>query len=145
MNLNTTQWLAESLIKEHGLDGWTFKFDNARKRGGVCVYNTRTISMSRYLVPMWEEEQVRNTLLHEIAHALAGHAAGHGPQWARIAREIGCNAKRTHSNATVPGKWIPWCEEHGALSHRPRHRRNSNLVCARCRTAVVWKTLVLTD
>lgn len=37
---------------------------------------------------------VKDTVLHEIAHALAGHEAKHGPVWQKIAKEIGANGQR---------------------------------------------------
>ena len=41
---------ADALIELH-LDAatWTFAFDNAKKRAGLCNYTERRISVSRYL------------------------------------------------------------------------------------------------
>lgn len=122
---------ARNLLREHGLDvaGWTFKFDNAVRRGGACHYKTKHISVSRKLVPMWSEEEVRDTILHEVAHAMAGHAAGHGPQWRRIATSIGCTGDRTHSNVTVTKPYAQVCPNHGIIG--TAHRRR-DLACGRC-------------
>lgn len=127
---------ANRLLREHGLaaHGWRFVWDNAKRRGGQCVYGKRQISMSRHLVPMWTEEQVMNTLLHEVAHALAGHAAGHGPEWVRIAKSIGCNGSRTHANATAPKKWAIMCPTCGKIGEA--HRRTRGAYHRRCGTAV---------
>lgn len=38
-------------------------------------------------------DQVTDTILHEIAHALAGPAARHGPAWKSIARRLGATPK----------------------------------------------------
>jgi len=38
-------------------------------------------------------EQLTDTILHEIAHALAGPAAKHGPAWKAIARRLGATPK----------------------------------------------------
>jgi predicted SprT family Zn-dependent metalloprotease len=44
------------------------------------------------------DAKFKNTVLHEIAHAIAGPEAGHGSQWKRIAHQIGYdrNFKRCH-------------------------------------------------
>jgi predicted SprT family Zn-dependent metalloprotease len=41
-------------------------------------------------------KQVRDTVLHEVAHAIAGNRAGHGPEWKEVAKRIGCSATRCH-------------------------------------------------
>lgn len=111
---------ANALLREHGLAdaGWTFVWDNARRRGGQCRYSTRQISMSKYLVPMWTMEQVRDVLIHEIAHALVGSGHGHGPVWARKMRELGAKPERTHSNETVQGRYAAICDACGAEVYR---------------------------
>ena len=128
-SLIRTELEARALLREHGLDvaGWRFQFDHARKRGGYCRYDTKTISMSKYLVPMWSDEEVRQTLLHEVAHALCGPNHGHGPVWRRMARMIGCDAERTHSNATVDGRYVSECVKCGKMTGT-RHRRPKSMV-----------------
>jgi len=127
-SLVQTQMEANALLREHGLadKGWRFVYDNARKRGGYCQHHIKTISMSRYLVPLWTEEQVTETLLHEAAHALVGPGAGHGPVWKRKAWEIGCREGRTHSNATVEGRYVSSCTKCGKQTGT-RHRRPQNM------------------
>ena len=39
------------------------------------------------------EEQLLDTVLHEIAHAIAGHEAGHGLLWKATARRIGATPR----------------------------------------------------
>ena len=45
------------------------------------------------------EVETLATGLLDVAHALAGGKAGHGPAWQAIARRIGCSAERC---ITVP-------------------------------------------
>jgi len=139
-----TELEARKLLREHGLadKGWTFKFDNARKRAGLCMYGSRTISMSRYLVAMWGEDQVMQTLLHEVAHALTP-GASHGPVWQAKAREIGfTRGTRTHNNEVVPGRYIAVCDTCNAEVYRA-HRftaamRQGRHIHTTCRTRVRW-------
>lgn len=45
---------------------------------------------------------LRNTVLHEIAHAIAGHRAGHGFAWQAVARTIGARPERCSNGLAVP-------------------------------------------
>ena len=89
MQLTRARDLAEALLAEHGLPGWRFAFDHARARCGSCHYGKRRITLSRHFVPRNDETEVKDVILHEIAHALAGPRAAHGEAWRRIARQIG--------------------------------------------------------
>lgn len=102
MNLNQAHKLAHDLMTQHGLvvNGWSFTFDNAKRRFGVCRYRTKTIGLSEHLVALNEMEKVKDVILHEIAHALtAGH--GHDGVWKAKAIEIGCDGNRCYGNETV--------------------------------------------
>ena len=102
MELNDARSLANRLLNEHGLSakGWRFDFDNAR-RLGLCTYSTKTISISRHMAAAASIEDVEQTLLHEVAHALVGSGAGHGPLWKAKAASIGYLGKRTSKNPHV--------------------------------------------
>ena len=88
--------LAHDLMSKHGLiqQGWSFKFDNARRRVGVCKYHTKTIGLSKTYLPHMKKSAIKDTILHEIAHALVGDRHRHNHVWRRKAREIGCNGKK---------------------------------------------------
>ena len=87
------QQLAVGLIQEHGLIGWRFRFDHARRRFGCCRSSEKTITLSRPLTILNSCAQVRDTILHEIAHALTP-GDGHGVKWRAKCREIGADPKR---------------------------------------------------
>ncbi len=50
-------------------------------------------------------------LLHEVAHALAGHRAGHGPRWLGVARRLGYLGARVHDGETAHelAPWVGTC------------------------------------
>lgn len=104
MGLEKAKLLAQQLMQEHNLHGWAFQFDNAKSRLGYCSYNKQLISLSKYYVELNDVEDIRDTILHEIAHALAPIGTSHGTQWKLQARAIGCNAKRCDDNAKMPPK-----------------------------------------
>ena len=55
----------------------------------------------------YEDDEIHQVLLHEVAHALAGMGAGHGAKWRSIAKELGYDGKRTH-DGSVAKELAPW-------------------------------------
>lgn len=129
--------VAEELIQRHGLDGWSFQFDSAQKRAGACVFNTKVISLSRLYCLKADDAQIRDTVLHEIAHALAGPKHNHDATWKRIARSIGCTADRCHAVDFAPAKYIASCSRCGW--HQNKNRRLRGGVCRTCGQLVTYR------
>lgn len=124
---------ADALIRLH-LDHnrWSFDFDHAKTRFGQCDHRTRRISVSRYLAQSASDDDVHQVLLHEVAHAIAGARAGHGPQWRQIAADLGYDGGRTHSApaATEHARWRGVCPAgHEIIRFRKPQRQTS---CAHC-------------
>lgn len=130
--------MAEHLADE----GWRFDFDNAKSRFGACHYRTKKITLSGYLVPLNDEAEVRNTILHEIAHALAGAASGHGPEWKRVARSIGCTGDRCYDNNVVQGPQATYeavCSCGIVHKRFRKSRRMDYLRCSLCHGHLLFK------
>jgi predicted SprT family Zn-dependent metalloprotease len=70
MNTALAADLARSLMAEHGLDDWTFVWTKAHSFAGDCNYQLRRIRLSAPWTKVNDETEVRDTILHEIAHAL---------------------------------------------------------------------------
>lgn len=138
MNLNDAARMARTLMFTHHLGGWEFAFDEAKRRFGCCMWRSRTIGLSRHLVEMNDESEVRETILHEVAHALAPHGAGHNDEWKRIARSIGCTSNRCYGahvkKPTAPlVATCPTCGEEWE-----RHKILKGLSCRACKATLVW-------
>ena len=86
---------------------WTFGFDNAKRRAGLCNYTDHKITVSRYLSEKFEDDEIHQVLLHEVAHAIAGAKAGHGAEWKRVAEELGYVGGRTH-DGEIAHERAPW-------------------------------------
>jgi predicted SprT family Zn-dependent metalloprotease len=99
--------LALKLMKQHGLlaKGWKFKFDNAHERSGACKVLTKIITLSRKYMSSYDLEEINDTILHEIAHALIEPLTidyiwkhgSHNDMWKQKAIEIGCNPKSVNN------------------------------------------------
>lgn len=95
MNTIEINNLAKDLISKHvELNGWKFEFNTRKTSLGLCSYSKQTISLSSYLLQLMSDAEVKNTLLHEIAHALT-KGDGHGNIWRRKFIELGGNGNRT--------------------------------------------------
>ncbi len=124
---------ANELLRQHQLPDWTVRLDHARQRCGACHFGPREITLSRYFVQLNDPAEIDATILHEIAHALAGLRAGHGPRWLQIAERIGAPLHTTNHSAAMPAP--PWglrCITCEAIVAR-RHRRSLNLDHVRCK------------
>ena len=132
MNTLKAQRLAVQLLERHGLfqQGWVFRFDNAVSRFGVTHHRKQVISLSRNLTSLNTEDEVRDTLLHEIDHALVGIGHGHDRVWKRKALEIGCNGQRGHSALTPPAKYIGKCPN--GHEFRRQRRTRDDQSCPTC-------------
>lgn len=80
---------ARALMNHHGLAYWTFAFLESTRVLGRCDFRERVIRLGRAHALEGRDEDIEDTILHEIAHAIAGHEAGHGPAWKAVARRIG--------------------------------------------------------
>ena len=124
--------LARTLLDEHGLHSWTVGLDRAKARAGATHFQTRRITLSGPLTRVHDEDLVRDTILHEIAHALVGPAHGHDRVWKAKAREIGASDERCFSSdaARELAPFIGTCSNGHEVR---RHRRPTRLIaCAEC-------------
>jgi len=123
---------AEALISLHLDASWRFDFDHAKTRAGACDHTRRRITVSRYLAADWADDDIHQVLLHEVAHAIAGARAGHGPKWRRTAAELGYVGRRTHDGPIAADR-APWLGTCPAGHEHHRFRRPTRpMSCARC-------------
>lgn len=133
--------LALSLMSEHGLNwpAWGFRTARSKNRLGFCQYNRFNGGMiafsKNYLHLPYEE--IRDTLLHEIAHAIAGHKAGHGPEWKRVCRQIGAKPNPSadlKDEMQLEYKWTGVCPnnfKHKVMRHALTEK-GRRMACGAC-------------
>lgn len=120
--------LAHDLMRQHlhplfGGTGWTFKLNTNKTQRGVCKFTKtdrrtgiqrpiKRIEVSVHLLSLPNPEQeVRNTLLHEIAHAMVGPGHNHDHVWKSAARRIGCTGDRCGADMQVRPNFIGRCSK----------------------------------
>jgi predicted SprT family Zn-dependent metalloprotease len=143
MELHAAEMLARTLMDQHGLRGWTFGFDRAARRFGACFWRRKHISLSWKLTRLNSEAEVRDTILHEIAHAMTPND-GHGEKWKATCVAIGAKPERCYKeNAvnTLPRReaWMQiGCT---ACDWWADRRRTSGklLICKSCRQPVAYR------
>lgn len=128
--------LARHYIGIYCPSGWTFAFDNAKARHGQTDYQRRRITLSRYFVELNDEDMVKETILHEVAHVLAGSAAAHGPKWRAIAVSLGVRPQASKRSNMPVGKWRGLCT--CGYPHFKHRKPRTRLMCTKCMDDITW-------
>lgn len=123
--------LANQLLCQWGLSNWQIRFDRARTRAGSCRHEEQVITLSAPLLTLFSYSQVKEVILHEIAHALAGKNHQHDVVWKNLARRVGANPHASlQGTPRLPGRWMGVCPQgHVFERHRAPRQKYS---CAKC-------------
>jgi len=100
---------------------WQVSFDNAKRRAGVCRVSTKEISLSKHHISNNSIDVIKDTILHEFAHAIAYEIyseSGHGIHWKKIATRLGAIPRaRGHFNVpTAPWLLVHSCSETSVIN-----------------------------
>jgi len=129
--------------KQFKLEGWKIKLNGAKTSLGICYYNDKSIRISKHFLrgPTCTESKMRDTVLHEIAHALAGPKTGHGKKWKEMAKQIGCSAKTCATMDLPEAKYLMYCPNNCFQQTYYRKPNVNNRCCIKCRSTPILKTL----
>lgn len=126
--------------------GWRFQWNRGKRRIGCCSYKDKTIELSYLYVENTEDPELfRNTILHEIAHALTpGH--NHDNIWKKACLNVGADPSRLCNDDRIVGAnkhlagWVAKCgccaKEH--VRHR-RPKYMNGLICINTNKCQVMK------
>ena len=137
--------MGERLLLLHGRRAepgapWSFGFDLATTRAGVCRYRERRIDLAVSYCLAASRAEIEDTILHEIAHAIVGPGHNHDAVWKDQAREIGCRGERCHRVQQSLPKWVGECGCGQQWFRQVLQRRMiGNRVCAKCRGPIAWR------
>lgn len=148
MELKEAERMARNLMTEHGVGRIAFAFDGGKRRLGAThmlrVGGNKIptkITLSRHYVALLPVDEVKDVILHEIAHALVPNA-DHGPAFMSMCRKVGAKPARCATPSARPAAPIegrcPKCDEKVSEHHRmPR----VTYVHRTCRTVLVYVRL----
>lgn len=135
--------LAERKMAEHlDVQVWSFKWDNAKRRAGLCNYRDKTISISTYHAEVHSIDETMQVVLHEVAHALCGKDAAHGKKWLATAKSIGYRAEK-FTGKEIATQFAPWVGLCPAGHEHFRYRKPTRaLACGLCSRAFSEANLI---
>lgn len=134
----TMMSMARDMVETH-LPGWTVEWDRAKSRWGCCHFALKKITFSLPLFSINGIEEFEKTLIHEVAHGLAGHKAGHGPQWAAVVRSLGGVPQRCRTAPVQPE--TNYTGKCGCGVRAKRDRKSATmfrLYCTKCKIVLKW-------
>jgi superfamily II DNA or RNA helicase len=91
MDRNQASKLTRELLNTHNLAEWSvlLNTDSAAKYVGLCSFKDKAIILNAIAVDIQPDEEIFDTIKHEIAHAIVGPNNGHNQTWADKAEELG--------------------------------------------------------
>lgn len=142
MNVTKAHSLARDLMNLHGYGHVPFEFNRSVTSLGKTTFQGRPdvtgahrilkVGLSRKFVEILPEDEIRDVILHEIAHMIVGPKAGHGPVWKATARRIGAKPQRCASASARPeGEFTLVCDKghKGGTYHRHPQRLRFCIKC----------------
>lgn len=101
MDFPSIMKLARQMMNENGLQYASLKEMKSRRALGRCHQSLggaiTEILLSSISLPLCSDEEIINTIRHEMAHAIVGVNHGHDNVWRRKHIELGGNGERTYS------------------------------------------------
>ena len=138
------QQLIQTHVDKYGLKtGWNFGFDLAPARAGICRYNEKQITLSVTYCLKATKAEIRNTILHEIAHAIVGPNHGHDAMWKTVAEKIGCTAERCHRVEHTTPRWSGQCGCGKQWKRQRLTQRARTGLCPTCGNNIKWNRVGL--
>lgn len=128
---NNLMRLGCDLMSENGLYMWACAVGSAAREAGSCNYAQKRITISGPLAKLNDEAETRDTILHEIAHALVGPGHGHGKVWKAMAVKVGANPVRAYGKdlLTPPARYIGTFDNCG---HTTESMTMHRISCGKC-------------
>lgn len=142
MRLLAAEKIAKELMQKHGLiyNGWKFDWLKHSSIAGLCDYTNKKVVLSLELTALNTESEVKDTLIHEIAHALTP-GDGHGKRWKAKCIELGCRPEQYYNDTqkvTAFSRYTAVCEVCGY-----QHKEAEKKLSCFCQASKNFKDRVL--
>lgn len=94
MNRQLAMTLLRKELDDNGLKHWSARLSTTESNWvGLCEWNSLTILLNAHHVDIHPDEDIIDTIKHEVAHALTPNDKFHGDAWKKKANELGCAIK----------------------------------------------------
>lgn len=134
MDVNRCLIRSRRIMDSHGLINWSICLNSSKTIAGQCDYNNKTIWFSRHFIYSVQWKTFKETLLHEIAHALKPYH-GHDRVWRSFLQSIG-GTPSVHADQFFPCRWIRFCD---SCKWTEAVHNRTNVHCQKCLQAVSYK------
>lgn len=103
--------MTKDLLNQVGLTGWHVRLNNNPESRflGLCSHQDKCIILSGHHIDLHgygDDAELKNTIRHEVAHAVVGPGHGHDEVWQAKARELGCDNVLPCANVGLPAHLI---------------------------------------
>ena len=127
--LNFGEEKIAELVDPEQYGKWKIEIDRrSYRRLGCCKYNKKIIVVSALYIEQCSAEDVKDTVLHEIAHILAGPSCGHNWLWKKRCRNVGARPERCGKEGVIFSKGYKFvCKECGKswiMKRKPKYLNN---------------------
>lgn len=90
MNRSNATQFCRDLLNTHGLHDWGIRLNTqVTNVYGLCSHDDKCIILNAHHIDTHPDEEVFDTIKHEVAHALVGPGHKHDGYWCDKARELG--------------------------------------------------------
>lgn len=142
MRLLEAEKITKELMQQHGLidNGWKFEWLKHSLIAGQCNYTQKKIVLSLELTALNTESEVKDTIIHEIAHALTP-GDGHGKKWKEKCIELGCRPEQYFNDTqkvTSFSRYTAVCENCGF-----KHKGSEKKLSCFCQASKKFKDRVV--
>ncbi len=101
MNITRAKIMAKKLMTDHRLIGWRFFFSSEGQEAALTWYDQHVIEFSKVYFKSNNTRWCKDTILHEIAHALIGFEHGHNLVWKAICCQIGASHNEFMEDSSI--------------------------------------------
>lgn len=107
----------QEYINKVWLYNWKIKVSEKQKRSlGLCDQTNKELRFSKFLIENETELEIKNTLIHEVAHAMVGNKEWHWRKWIEMAKFLWLKNPKTYNTSAKQPPWLyimqcPNCKE----------------------------------
>lgn len=116
---------AQEFVLKCGLTNWTVKLNNAKRSLWLCDETKKELRFSKFFIENNSDIEIKETLIHEVAHALAWNDKKHWPKWIQMAKLLGLKNPEQFNRTAVQAEWkylmiCPWCDAKHYFYKKPK-------------------------